>query len=314
MLSLVLRRILSAIPLLLLVSLGTFSLISLLPGDPAVAMAGQNASPEQIAALRTQLRLDQPFVVRYVSWLGDLLHGDFGVSATTGQDILSEVARRAPITGSIALGTLVVVLLIGLPTGLIQGVYAGRPVDRAGLLATAAGLAIPNFWLGTMLVSVFAAQLRWLPATGYTPPSQGVLSWAEHLVMPSLTLGAFAAAELARQLRAGFVQAYDQPYIRTAWAKGLPARSVIGKHVLKNAAAPALTVLGVRLSHLLSGAVLVESIFGLPGLGKYAIDAILNRDFPVIQAIVLVSAVVVLCANLITDVVYGALNPKVRIA
>lgn len=314
MLSLLLRRTLSAIPLLVLVSLGTFSLVSLLPGDPAVAMAGQNASPAQIAALRAQLRLDQPFLVRYVAWINDLLHGDFGVSATTGQDVLAEVARRAPITASIALGTLIVVLLIGLPTGILQGIYAGRPVDRAGLLVTATGLAIPNFWLGTILVSVFAVQLRWLPATGYTPISQGWVSWAEHLIMPSLTLGAFAAAELARQLRAGFVEAYEQPYVRTAWAKGMPARTVIGKHVLKNAAAPALTVLGVRLSHLLSGAVLVESIFGLPGLGKYAIDAILNRDFPVIQAIVLVSAVVVLVANLLMDLVYGALNPKVRIA
>jgi peptide/nickel transport system permease protein len=232
----------------------------------------------------------------------------------TGRSIAEEVIRRAPITASIALGTLVVVLLIGLPTGILQGVFSGRAVDRAGMLTTALGLAIPNFWLATILVAVFAVQLRWLPATGYTPLSQGFIAWAEHLVMPSVTLGTFAASELARQLRAGFLQVYEQPYIRTAWSKGLPARKVIGKHVLKNAAAPAITVLGIRLGHLLSGAVIVETIFGLPGLGKYAIDAILNRDFPVIQAVVLVSAVVVLVANLLVDVAYGALNPKVRIS
>lgn len=313
MTSLILRRFLSAIPLLLIVSLGAFSLVVLLPGDEAMAIAGEHATAEQLAALRQQLRLDEPFLIRYGHWLGGILQGDLGNSVVTGRPISDEILRRAPLTASIALGTLVVVLLIGVPTGLLQGVYAGRAVDRLGLLGSAIGLAVPNFWLATMLITVFAVQLRWLPATGYTPLSEGFVPWTQNLIMPSVTLGVFTAAELARQLRSGFLTAYAQPYIRTAWSKGLPARTVIGKHALKNAAAPAITVLGIRLGHLLSGAVIVESIFGMPGLGKFAIDAILNRDFPVVQAVVLVSAVVVLTANLLVDIAYGLLNPKVRI-
>jgi len=314
MLLLVLRRAASAVPLLLLVSLGAFSLVALLPGDPAAAIAGEAASPEQVAALRQRLGLDEPFVVRYLSWLGNVLSGDLGQSAITGHSITDEVARRAPVTASVAVGTLLVVLVLGLPIGLLQGIYAGRLVDRAGLLTTAVGLGVPNFWLATILVGVFAVQLRLLPATGYAPLSEGFGAWAEHIVMPSVTLGVFAAAEVARQLRTGILHANEQAYVRTAWAKGMPPRRVIGKHILKNASAPAITVLGIRLGHLLSGAVIVETIFGLPGLGKYAIDAIFNRDFPVIQAIVLVSAAIVLVANLLVDIVYGALNPKVRIS
>lgn len=314
MLSLVLRRAASAIPLLLLVSFGAFSLVALLPGDPAMAIAGEGATAEQVAEIRLRLGLDEPFLSRYLAWMGDVFTGDLGSSAVTGRSITEEVTRRAPVTASIAVGTLVVVLLLGLPTGILQGVFSGKLVDRAGLLVTAAGLAIPNFWLATILVSIFAVQLRWLPATGYTPPSESFVGWAEHIVMPSVTLGVFAASEMARQLRTGILHASEQPYVRTAWAKGMPARSVIGKHVLKNAAAPAITVLGIRLGHLLSGAVIVESIFGLPGLGKYAIDAILNRDFPVIQAVVLVSGAVVLVANLLVDIAYGALNPKVKVS
>lgn len=314
MLLLVLRRTASAVPLLLLVSLGAFSLVALLPGDPAAAIAGEAASPEQVAALRQRLGLDEPFVVRYLSWLGNVLSGDLGQSAITGHSITDEVARRAPVTASVAVGTLLVVLVLGLPIGLLQGIYAGRLVDRAGLLTTAVGLGVPNFWLATILVGVFAVQLRLLPATGYAPLSEGFGAWAEHIVMPSVTLGVFAAAEVARQLRTGILHANEQAYVRTAWAKGMPPRRVIGKHILKNASAPAITVLGIRLGHLLSGAVIVETIFGLPGLGKYAIDAIFNRDFPVIQAIVLVSAAIVLVANLLVDIVYGALNPKVRIS
>lgn len=313
MASLVLRRIISAIPLLLVVSIGAFSLVALLPGDPAAAIAGEHATPAQIAAVHEQLRLDQPFLLRYREWLVGVAHGDLGSSIVSGRSIGAEILRRAPITASVALGTVVVVLLVGVPTGILQGVFAGRPFDRAALVGSAIGLAVPNFWLATLLVAVFAVQLRWLPATGYAPLADGPGEWVRHLVLPSVTLGLFLAAELARQLRAGFRQAYAQPYIRTAWAKGLPPRLVIGKHALKNAAAPAITVLGIRLGHLLSGAVIVEAIFGLPGLGKFVIDAILNRDLPVVQAVVLVSAVVVLVANLLVDLAYGLLNPKVRI-
>ncbi len=314
MLPLVLRRAASALPLLFLVSLGAFSLVALLPGDPAAAMAGEAATAEQLAELRLRLGLDDPFFIRYLDWIGSIFTGDLGSSAVTGRAITEEVVRRAPITASVALGTLIVVLLIGLPTGLIQGIFSGRLIDRAGLVTTAIGLAIPNFWLATILVGIFAVQLGLLPATGYVPISEGIGAWATHIIMPSVTLGVFAAAELARQLRTGILQANEQPYVRTAWAKGMPARRVIGKHILKNASAPAITVLGIRLGHLLSGAVIVETIFGLPGLGKYAIEAILTRDFPVIQAVVLVSAVVVLVANLLVDIAYSALNPKVRIS
>lgn len=300
--------------MLFLVTLVAFSMMDLLPGDAAVAIAGEDATPQRLATIRAELGLDDPFLTRYLNWLGGLFTGDLGQSVITSRSVIEEIARRAPVTGSIAAGTLLVAIVIGVPLGLLQGVFAHRLFDKAALLVTAVGLAVPSFWLATILISIFAVQLGWLPAFGYAKIGDGVGDWARHLVMPALSLGIFAAAELARQLRAGYLHVHAQPYVQTAWSKGLPARTVVGKHIMKNAAAPAITVLGIRLSHLLAGTVIVEEIFGVPGLGKYAIESIRAQDMPAIQALILFSALIVVFVNLLIDICYGLLNPKVRLS
>lgn len=314
MTALIVRRLLTALPMLFVVTLLAFSMISLLPGDPATAIAGEDATAEQIAYIRSELGLNDPFVVRYINWLTGLLTGDLGDSVVTGRSVTEEIFRRAPATGSIALGTLVVAVVIGVPVGLLQGMFSGKAFDKVALVGTSTGLAIPNFWLATILIGLFAVQLGVLPAYGYTPLGSGVADWVRHLILPSLALGVFAAAELARQLRAGYQHVYQQAYVQTARSKGIPAFSVVGKHIMKNAAAPAITVLGVRLSHLLAGTVIIEEILAVPGIGKYAIESIRAHDFPAIQALILFSAVVVVLVNLLIDVVYGLLNPKVRLS
>lgn len=314
MIGLILRRLVTAVPMLLLVTIVAFSMVDLLPGDAAVAIAGEDATPERLAAIRAQLGLDDPFLVRYIDWLGGLITADIGNSIITSQPVVEELLRRAPVSGSIALGTLAIALLIGIPMGLLQGMFAHRLFDRISLIGTAVALAVPSFWLATILISIFAVNLNLLPAFGYVPFSEDPAQWAKHLIMPSIALGTFAAAELSRQLRTGFLEVNRQPYVQTAMAKGLPRHRVVGKHIMKNAAAPAITVLGIRLSHLLAGTVIVEEIFGIPGLGKYAIESIRAQDMPVIQALILFSALVVVLVNLLIDICYGLLNPKVRLS
>lgn len=308
------RRVLTALPMLFLVSLLAFLMINLLPGDPATAIAGEEATPERIEFVRTELGLNDPFTVRYADWMGGLLTGDPGDSVVTGRSVTEEIFRRAPVTASLAAGTLIVGLVLGVPIGLLQGRRAGGPFDKGSLVVTAVGLAIPNFWLASILIGVFSVNLNFLPTYGYMAISDSAVGWLKHLILPSLALGVFAAAELARQLRAGYLHVHEQPYVQTAWAKGLPERSIVTKHIMKNAAAPAITVLGVRLSHLLAGTVIIEEIFAFPGLGKYAIESIRAHDFPAIQALIMFSAIIVVVVNLLIDVVYGLLNPKVRLS
>ena len=309
----VVRRFLQTIPLLLLISVLAFALVQLLPGDPAVAIAGDQASRERVEEIREELGLDDPIVERYGRWLGRVLRGDLGESIITGRDLRSEIWRKLPITGSLAGGAILFALLLGVPVGVIQGTHPGGRVDRFFQLGTSLGLSIPNFWLGTILVTIFAAILPWMPAFGYVGITESPFEWARHLTLPVITLGVFAAAELARQVRAGLLAVQGENYIRTAWAKGLKPSRVVGRHALKNAAMPAVTILGVRMGRMLAGSVIVEAIFAMPGVGKMTIDAVFNRDFTAIQAVVLFAAVVVVMINLAVDLVYALLNPKVRV-
>lgn len=313
MLEVVVRRIAGAIPLLLVVSALAFSLSVLVPGDPAVAMAGEFASEEQIELLRQSMNLDESAPVRYVTWLGDVVQGDLGTSAGTRRSISAELGRRIPITATIAGGAFLLAVLVGVPIGLLQGMNAGRWIDRSLLVGVSLGLSTPNFWLATLLVASLAVNLQWLPSVGYVPFAESPVEWARHLVLPIVTLAVFAAAEVTRQLRTGLVEIAEHDFIRAAWAKGLPRIRVIGKHALKNASMPALTIVGLRLGHLFAGSVIIEEIFGIPGLGSYALQAIQNRDFPVIQAVILVSAAIIVVINLLVDIAYAALNPKVRV-
>jgi peptide/nickel transport system permease protein len=312
MLRVAVGRLASAVPLILLITLGTFVLGQLMPGDQAYAVAGPDASPEEVAQVRRDLSLEDPPPVRYVRWLGDAVQGDLGVSAATRRPVADELARRWPVTASLGLVALTLSLLLGVPIGIAQGLRPGSWLDRVLLAIVSVGLAAPAFWLATLLVYLFAVERRWLPALGYESFRDSPVEWLRHLLLPALTLAVVGAAEIARQLRTALVGVMQQDHIRAATARGLRPRVVVGKHALRNASLPVLTIVGLRIGQLLAGAVVVEEMFELHGLGSYALDAILNQDFAVVQGVVLVTAVVVVAANLLVDILYHWANPKAR--
>jgi peptide/nickel transport system permease protein len=313
MAGLIARRLLALLPLLFLVSLGVFSLTLLLPGDPAITLAGgDGASPEAIAEIRKQLRLDDPFPVRYARWLGDAVQLDFGVSLENGRPVSDELAARFPVTFGIATAAVVVALLVGVPAGVLGGLRPGSAIDRLGVLAASTGIAIPSFWMAMLLVAVFSVELGWLPAIGYRDFSSAPLDWLRHVALPAIALGSAAAASLARQLRAALIDVLGTHYVRTAWAKGAKSRRVIAVHALRNAALPAITILGLQWSALLGGTVIIEQIFGIPGLGTWALRAILSNDLPVIQGVTIVFVLVHVLFNLLVDLSYGWLDPRIR--
>jgi peptide/nickel transport system permease protein len=314
LLRLILRRLLATIPLLIVISIAAFSLSLLLPGDPAVASAGPNPTAEQIARARAALDLDQPPPVRYVNWVSHVLQGDFGVSIATDRPVRDEIGRRLPVTAAVAGFAVLLSGLLGTVIGTLQALFANRLPDRGLLALVSLGLSVPNFWLATMLVSLFAVHLGWFPAIGYVAPTVSLTAWASHLVLPVVALAMFPAAELARQVRTGLVGVLGLDYIRAARVRGLSSFRVVGKHALKNAAGPALTIFGLRVGYLFAGAVIIEEIFVLPGIGAYTLQAIENRDATVIQAMVLISAIIVVTVNLLVDILYQAINPRVRIA
>jgi peptide/nickel transport system permease protein len=305
-------RLVSAVPLVLLITVGTFVLGQLMPGDQAYAVAGPDATAEQVAQVRRDLRLEDPAPVRYVRWLGDAASGDLGVSAATRRPVADELGRRWPVTLSLGVAALALSLTLGIPIGVAQGLRPGSWLDRALLALVSLGLAAPGFWLATMLVYLFAVDRRWLPAMGYVPFGESPVDWLRHIALPAVTLAVVGAAEIARQLRSGLVGVMQQDHIRAATARGVAPRLVAGKHGLRNAALPVLTIVGLRIGQLLAGAVVVEEIFQLNGLGSYALDAILNQDFAVVQGVVLLSALVVVGANLLVDVLSYWANPRAR--
>lgn len=309
-----LRRLLAAIPLLLFVSLAGFGVSALIRGDPALAVLGPEATPEQRARISEELRLDDPFPERYAAWLGNVVQGDFGESIQTGRSITEEISRRLPVTASIAAGALVLSILVGLPFGLVQGAKPGSWIDRIGLGIVSLGLATPGFWIAATLITVFAINLQWLPALGWEGFTSSPKEWFKHAVMPILAIGTLGAAEVARQVRTGVVWAMDQDYIRAARARGLTEKRIVAKHALKNGAMPALTLVGLRVGHMLAGSVVIETMFSIPGMGSYTYQAIQARDIQVIQAVVLVFATLVVLLNLLADLGYALLDPKVRTA
>jgi len=309
------RRLLITIPLLLLISFAVFSLVLLIPGDPAITLAGgTKANLAEIARIRHQLHLDQPFWKQYFEWLNRVLHGNLGNSIFQHQSVASGIAARFPVTLSIAIGGMVFSVLLGVPAGILSGVRQGTLQDRTVTVGSSLGVAIPDFWLAIMLVTLFAVDFHLLPALGYTPFTQSPALWAEHLLLPWLALGLGGAATIARQVRGAMIDTLDQDYIRTARAKGLSPTTVVGKHALKNALSPAVTVIGISFGYLLGGTVIIEQIFSLPGIGTYVLQAITLKDLPIIQGVVLVTALAFVLINLVVDIIYGYLNPKVRVA
>ena len=312
MLKLLTRRLALMVPVLILVSFMVFSLVLLVPGDPAITLAGENATEERVEAIRESLGLNDPVIEQYGRWAGNAVQGDLGESMFSGRSVLQSITERLPVTSSLAAGALIIALLIAVPAGITAATNRGRAADSIATIGASLGLAMPSFWLGLVLVLILSLRLGWFPATGYVPFAENPREWALHLFLPALTLGAAAAAETSRQLRASLSDVLQQDYVRTARAKGLRGRVVIFKHGLKNAAIPVITVLGFQVATLLGGSVIVEQLFALPGLGGLAIRAVLDRDLPVIQGIVMFAAVIIMVINLIVDLLYGWLNPKVR--
>lgn len=313
MLRYVLRRLAGAIPLLFLISIITFSLVLMLPGDPALTIAGDAASEETIEAIRERLGENDPIITRYLDWIGGALRLDFGSSLFSETSVTSAIWQRLPVTLSLTLVALSFALLISLPAGLIGGLRPGTAVDRVLTVGASMGVAIPSFWLGLLLSVAFAVNNKWLPAIGYTPFTEDPWDWFKHMLMPGFSLGLASSATLTRQLRSSVISAMQQDYMRTARAKGLRSPKIIFKHLLKNASIPAVTALGLQIPILLSGTVIIEGLFSLNGIGDFAVSAVLLRDFPVVQAVVLLSAVVVVLSNLAVDVSYAYLNPKTRL-
>lgn len=313
MLTLVLRRLLSAIPLLLFISFFVFVLIDFTPGDAAQTLAGEGATAQQIAETRTRLGLDEPLLIRYVEWLWAAIQGDLGTSLYSSESVVNILLDRMPVTGSLALVSLIIVLLVGIPLGVTAAVRANSFVDRAVSGFASLSMALPPFVVGLVLVLLFGISLSWFPATGYTSVAEGgAFEWLRHLILPALAIAAISTAELARQTRGALVDILQTDYIRTLRAKGLKRSKIIGKHALKNAGIPIVTIFGVQVGRVLAGAVTVEFVFAIPGFGSLAVSSVNERDMPVILGVVLMSAIVVLVANVIVDLSYGYFNPKVR--
>jgi peptide/nickel transport system permease protein len=299
MLSFLARRLLQLIPTLFFVSILIFSLQQLLPGDPALVMAGEERDPGVIAQIRAQYRLDQPIPVQYVYWVKGVLSGDFGESLRIKVPVLSLIAQKLPVTIQLASMAIVIAFLIGIPAGIVSAVKKGTAWDYGANLFALWGISTPNFWLGIMLIFLFSIELGWLPSIAST-------------IMPAFVLGNAIAAILMRHTRSAMLQVLESDYVRTARAKGLSERSVILKHAMRNALTPIITLGALELGTLLSGAVLTEQIFSIPGFGKLIVDAVFNRDYAVVQGVVLVTATIYITLNLIADIAYILVNPRLR--
>src|SRR4051794_31567792 len=305
MLSFLARRVLAAVPVLLGVVLLVFLILRLIPGDPAqILLFGTNATPERVAALHEELGLDRSPVVQFLSFVGDLLHGDLGFSYASRGPVSEEIAARLPYTVNLAVGALLVALLVGVPTGILGGLKPGSLVDKFATAFSVLGLAVPYFWLAQLLILVFAVHLGVLPALGVGGTSA--------LILPSLSLGLGFAAIITRMLRAALIDVYSSPYILVARAKGLSPSRVLGSHAMRNAASAVTTILGLQIGNLLAGAVATEVIFGRPGLGNYLVQQIQLKDVPTIQGIVLFIAVAYIVINILVDAAHGVLDPRVR--
>ncbi|WP_145136131.1 ABC transporter permease [Roseomonas gilardii] len=310
-----LRRLGQVVPTLLILSLLVFGLQQLMPGDPALIMAGEErGDPEVLAQIRTELMLDRPVWEQYLAWLFRLLHGDLGFSWRIRQPVTELILQKLPVTLQLGAMAFVIAVAIGVPLGVLSAVKRDRPADWIANGLALAGISTPNFWLGIMMILLFSVQLGWLPPSGYVPLTE---DWRQSLattIMPAFVLGNSIAGVLMRHTRAAMLGALEQDYVRTARAKGLPERVVVGKHALRNALIPVVTLGTIELGKLLAGAVLTEQIFTIPGFGKLIVDAVFNRDYPVVQGVVVVTAVIFVLLSLLSDLLYMLINPRLRAA
>ncbi|WP_144185077.1 ABC transporter permease [Elioraea rosea] len=312
MLAYIARRVLATIPVMLIVAFFVFSLLYLAPGDPAAVIAGDQATPQDVERIRASLGLDRPFVVRFTEWLWRIVQGDLGVSIFTNLPVSHMIAQRIEPTTSLMLITIVLAICIAVPMGVVAAWKAGSWIDRAVMAFAVFGFSVPVFVTGYVLAYIFALQLDWLPVQGYTPLSEGFWPFLENLILPAIALGSIYIALIARITRATMLEVLAQDYIRTAKAKGLGSRGILFLHALKNAAVPISTVIGIGIALLIGGAVVTESVFAIPGLGRLTVDAILRRDYPVIQGVVLLFSFVYVLVNLAIDLLYTVFDPRIR--
>ena len=307
------RRLLLTLPVLFFVSVIVFSLISLIPGDPARVLLGEEVSTDALEVLRKQLGLDRPLHIRYLYWLGRIVKGDLGKSVRDGRPVLDTLLQKLPTTIELAITSLIVAWAIAIPAGVLAAWKRRSAWDYGATTVALAGISIPNFWLGIMLIYLLAVNLRLLPPSGYVEPWIDLSRNLRLMVMPSIVLGSALAALVMRILRSSLIEVLGTDYVRTAHAKGLNDRTVVLKHAMKNAMIPVVTIMGLQLSGLLGGAIITETIFSIPGLGRLAVESILTRDYPMVQGVVLFAALAVIITNLAVDMIYASLDPRIRL-
>ncbi len=307
------RRLLLTIPVLFFVSLIVFSLITLIPGDPARIMMGEEASREALEVLRKEMGLDRPLILRYGIWISHVLRGDLGRSVRDRRSVMQTLLQKIPVTAELAVTSLIVAWAIAIPAGALAAWKRRSAIDYAATTVALAGISIPNFWLGIMLIYLLAVNARLLPPGGYVEPWIDLGRNLKLMVMPSIVLGTALAALVMRLLRSSMIEVLGSDYVRTARAKGLSDRVLIIRHALKNAMIPVATIMGLQLGGLLGGAVITETIFAVPGVGRLAVDSILTRDYPMVQGVVLFAALAIVAVNLAVDVVYAFLDPRIRL-
>jgi len=310
----IIRRIILTIPTLILASMAIFLLLRLIPGDPVALIAGSDATPEQVQAVRRDLGLDRPLPVQYIEWLGRILRGDFGRSLIGKYDVWQQVKRAYPATIELTLAAALLALAIALPLGLLAALHPRSWLDRTISAFNAVAIGVPNFWLGILLILVFALHFPILPPGGRVPLNEDPIAGLKSLVLPTVTLASGLAAVLTRFIRSAMLEVLSEDYVRTARAKGLRANAVVRRHALRNALIPVVTVLGIQLGRLLGGAVIVEAVFAWPGMGRLVVQAITSRDYIVVQGTLLLLVTVFILINLLVDIAYGFIDPRVRVS
>jgi peptide/nickel transport system permease protein len=306
------QRLAVLVPTLFIVSILIFGLQQLLPGDPAMALAGEEHDPAAVAAIRAKYHLDRPLVVQYGIWIGNVLRGDFGQSLRNKIPVSELLVSKLPVTVELAVCSMLIALVLGVPLGIVSAVRKGRAIDLAANFVALSGLSVPHFWLGIMLILLFAVRLGWLPASGYVPPWENLRLNLTTILLPSFVLGTGVAGVMMRHTRSAMLETLSTDYVRTARAKSVSERMVVVKHALRNALIPVITLGAIEFGRLLSGAVLTEQIFAIPGFGKLLVDGVFNRDYAVVQGVVLVSATLFVLLNLLADILYFLANPRLR--
>jgi peptide/nickel transport system permease protein len=310
----VLRRLILSIPILLLVSIMVFSLIHLIPGNPATVILGQEATPEAIAALEHELGLDRPLVVQYFVWLGNVLQGDLGRSLVDRTPVIEHIIQRLPPTIELAIGSFLVALLIAVPAGILSATRRGSAIDYSSTLFALGGMSVPSFWLAMLFIIIFAVKLQWLPASGYVPFFEDPRANLTAMVMPIVATGLRESAVLVRMLRSSMLEVLHSDYVRTARGKGLTEMTVVMRHALRNALVPVVTSSGLIIAGLLGGLVITETIFSIPGFGRLIVESIFRRDFVMVQGAILVSALLVVLVNLVVDILLALIDPRIKSA